>query len=208
MKEIRLPFVDELKSVSQRSNLTMQGASEWSTIVSLIKIVTVTTSDVKSDVFWKWVLAMRRASSTGVFSEYLPNTLLLLLPWVERFTSLVTPGTKYDLLGEAGLVQILLDDGRIQLSHYGHLVAYGLNKVNMVILVIYNAHTIVCEKPQMMTMIMICNDDLAARAKQTGWLTTLPAFTGGWKETHLKASSVFGGCFIIIILQWLWYYKR
>jgi len=54
MKEIRLPFVDELKSVSQRSNLTMQG--------------------------------------------------------------------------EAGLVQILLGDGRIQLSHYGHLVAYGLNK--------------------------------------------------------------------------------
>ena len=48
----------------------------------------------------------------------------------------MTPGTKYDLLGEAGLVQILLDDGRIQLSHYGHLVAYGLNKVNMVILVI------------------------------------------------------------------------
>ena len=65
----------------------------------------------------------------------------------------MTPGTKYDLLGEAGLVQILLDDGRIQLSHYGHLVAYGLNKVNMVILVIYNAHTIVCEKPQMMTMM-------------------------------------------------------
>ena len=31
--------------------------------------------------------------------------------------------------GEAGLAQILLDDGRIQLSHYGHLVAYGLNKV-------------------------------------------------------------------------------
>merc|ERR1719400_2394868 len=30
--------------------------------------------------------------------------------------------------GEAGLAQILLDDGRIQLSHYGHLVAYGLNK--------------------------------------------------------------------------------
>ena len=25
MKEIRLPFVDQLKSVSQRSNLTMQG---------------------------------------------------------------------------------------------------------------------------------------------------------------------------------------
>jgi len=54
MKEIRLPFVDQLKSVAQRSNLTMQG--------------------------------------------------------------------------EAGLAQILLDDGRIQLSHYGHLVAYGLNK--------------------------------------------------------------------------------
>ena len=33
--------------------------------------------------------------------------------------------------GEAGLAQILLDDGRIQLSHYGHLVAYGLNKVRL-----------------------------------------------------------------------------
>ena len=65
-------------------------------------------------------------------------------------------------------MQILLDDGRIQLSHYGHLVAYGLNKVNMLIMVIYNAHTIVCEKAQMITMIIICNDDLAARAKQTG----------------------------------------
>jgi len=54
MKEIRLPFVDQLKSVANRINLTMQG--------------------------------------------------------------------------EAGLAQILLDDGRIQLSHYGHLVAYGLNK--------------------------------------------------------------------------------
>ena len=30
-------------------------------------------------------------------------------------------------------MQILLDDGRIQLSHYGHLVAYGLNKVGMAI---------------------------------------------------------------------------
>ena len=33
--------------------------------------------------------------------------------------------------GEAGLAQILLYDGRIQLDHYGHLVAYGLNKVHL-----------------------------------------------------------------------------
>ena len=37
--------------------------------------------------------------------------------------------TMMTVSGEAGLAQILLDDGRIQLSHYGHLVAYGLNKV-------------------------------------------------------------------------------
>ena len=71
MKEIRLPFVDQLKSVSQRSNLTMQGVP--------MKIMEMTIMATIS--------------------------------------------------GEAGLAQILLDDGRIQLSHYGHLVAYGLNKV-------------------------------------------------------------------------------
>ena len=71
MKEIRLPFVDQLKSVSQRSNLTMQGVP--------MKIMEMTIMTTVS--------------------------------------------------GEAGLAQILLDDGRIQLSHYGHLVAYGLNKV-------------------------------------------------------------------------------
>ena len=54
-----------------------------------------------------------------------------------------------DDAGEAGLAQILLDDGRIQLSHYGHLVAYGLNKVAMVMM--------------MMTM-MTCQE-------KTNWVT-------------------------------------
>lgn len=54
MQEIRLPLVDELRSIAQRNNLSMQG--------------------------------------------------------------------------ELGLAQIVLDEGKIKLSHYGHLVAYGLNK--------------------------------------------------------------------------------
>ena len=37
----------------------------------------------------------------------------------------------------------------------------------------------------------LCSDDFARR-KQTGWLTTWPVFTGGWKGTLLKASSVSG----------------
>ena len=74
MKEIRLPFVDQLKSVVNRINLTMQGCDG-------------NTDDADDD------------------------------------DDLVS--------GEAGLAQILLDDGRIQLSHYGHLVAYGLNKVRL-----------------------------------------------------------------------------
>ena len=74
MKEIRLPFVDQLKSVANRINLTMQGCDG--------------NTDDNVDV-----------------------------------DDLVS--------GEAGLAQILLDDGRIQLSHYGHLVAYGLNKVRL-----------------------------------------------------------------------------
>ena len=78
MKEIRLPFVDQLKSVANRMNLTMQGCDS-------------NTDDNDCD------------------------------------------DNDYDddlVSGEAGLAQILLDDGRIQLSHYGHLVAYGLNKVH------------------------------------------------------------------------------
>jgi hypothetical protein len=55
VKEIRLPIIDELKSVTQRNNLSMQG--------------------------------------------------------------------------ELGLAQIVLDEGKIELANYGHLVAYGLNKV-------------------------------------------------------------------------------
>ena len=57
--------------------------------------------------------------------------------------------------GEAGLAQILLDDGRIQLSHYGHLVAYGLNKVGD------HCHN------HRYQYVDLCSDDFARR-KQTG----------------------------------------
>ena len=59
-----------------------------------------------------------------------------------------------DDAGEAGLAQILLDDGRIQLSHYGHLVAYGLNKVAMVMMVMMI----------MMMLMMTCQE-------KTNWVT-------------------------------------
>ena len=42
MKEIRLPFVDQLKSVAQRSNLTMQGAMRMK-IIGMMMMWTMMT---------------------------------------------------------------------------------------------------------------------------------------------------------------------
>ena len=133
MKEIRLPFVDQLKSVAQRSNLTMQG------VMRMKMIKTVMTR-----------LKVMRTLMTMVMQVRLAS---------HRFYSTTDESN-------CPIMDILLHTAWIRWQWWWWWWWWR----------------------QWWWWWQWC----LVRRKQTGWLTTWLAFTGGWRETPLKASSVSG----------------